>query len=207
MESKSVTPGAGPTDPYNSPITTTDAASMLRVRVNPNMKPYTKAIVLANNKLVDDWEFRVLKEISNSSGTVPASKVWPCWQSYIEGVQIRETKNLIESGMITMPNEKVVDFWRDTFERMTIEELHKMGGGSVGYGWNVIQTYIRLWLVERKWELIYSKSNNPLSWHKESIGHTNLQKGTILPFWDPETLKLITEKVLYVTNIQVKPEN
>lgn len=192
-------------DVYNVPISVTDASSMLRTKIQPNMRPYTLQVVKLNNRLVDDWEEKVLKKMADRRGTVPSGKVWPSWKLYFEGKGILEYVKI--RNMIPRVTKDQLKFWTEFFHHSTLEEIHSCGVGVVSFGWDIIETELRSWNADQKWEKIFSKSEDPLEWEKMAPSHQSLLKGELFPFWNQEILKTISEKVGTILHLQITPEN
>lgn len=194
-------------DAYNMPISTSDAAAMLRRRVAKNEKPYTQEVVKQNNRRVDAWKKNVLDKIADHRGFVPSGRVWGSWQLYDEGMSVREYRTLKAQGMIPEVSSEVLAYWREFFETMTPEEMTGYGSGTISTGWTILNSYIKMWYADQKYECVFSKSDDPLVWEKEYHKHTDLLQGKTLPFgWTEEQLKDIQEKVLSVLTNTVKPQ-
>ena len=179
----------------NVPIKTDDAASMLRRKAQNNDRPYIAETTRANNKRVDDWKKKVLNKIADQRGSVPAARVWGCWQLYDEGKSIQKYMELKNQGMLVPVPGAVLDFWKDFFENKTVEEMHAYGSGTVSYGWSIVKQHIQTWFIEQKWDRLYSKSDDPLWWERNYHPHKGVLDGDILPFWTHEKLDDISQKV------------
>jgi len=190
---------------YNAPISTEDAASMLRKAVPRNERPDTATVIRLNNKRVDDWKKNVLDEMS-SSRKIPAGRVWESWKLYDEGKNIEQLQKLKEIGVLPDIPASTVEFWKNLLENSSVEELHAYGSGTIAMGWNIIQTYIKTWFANQKWEKLFSQSDDPLFWEKNHHSHNQLLRGEVLPLWDKETFLDINHKVSIILNIQVNPD-
>jgi len=190
-------------DYFNSPISVTDASSMLRATPQKNELPYTVRVIKMNNKLVDEWEKKILRKIEDRRGTVPSGKVWPSWQLFKEGKEMIKYSEV--SDMIPRASKEQLEFWITFFENSTIEELYEIGIGALGFGWSVIEDEIRLWNADKKWEELFSQTEDPLEWEKKSPSHQALLRGDLFPFWDKKKLQTIGEKVGTIFNLQITP--
>lgn len=195
------------TDPGMAPIRVSDACSMLRKRIHLNERPYTNAIYKYNNSLVDEWNEKVMLKIADKNGQVRAGQVWGEWRFFLDGKTIPPFMKAIEDGYVCRPTSQAVDFWVDLFTKKSVEELAAFGQSSIGHGWKLIvdETFIRASI--EKWEKVYKGYDDPMAWRKR--GHNNPKlwaEDYDSPFWGPEELKDVTQKVLTVLKISVSPE-
>ena len=190
-------------DYYNTPISVDDAASMFRRKPNRNDRPYVAETTKLNNRKVDDWKKKVLQNVCNESGKLQVGRVGKSWQLYEEGKVIEKYIEMKEKGMFPEYSEEVIEFWKDFFENLTVEEMHGYGSGVVFAGWQIIQSYIKTWFAEQKWERLFSKSSDPLWWEKNYHPHTDYLEGRVLPLWDPEKFKDINQKVAAILGNEV----
>lgn len=188
------------------PISTSDAAGMLRVRVPKNGREYEKAVMTQNNYLVDDWKENVLDKMTTNRKIACAS-VWPSWCLYLEGKTCIKVMEMLQAGLIQEPPEKAVGFWKELFETSSIEDLHALGSGTVSSGWTIIQTYFKLWYAQQKYEALFSHSDDPLYWEKNKGSCAALLNGEVLPFWDKETFQDVSDKIRTILQIQVQPDS
>lgn len=193
-------------DVYTSPISTGDASAMLRRRVQKNDRPYIAETTTLNNRMVDDWKTSVLDQIADSRGTVPSGRVWESWRLYNEGKGILKYHDLKEKGMILETLPEVLEFWKDFFEHLNVDEMHAYGSGTVSYGWGIIQNYFAMWYSDQKYEALFGKFDTPLEWEQNHHNHTALLTGEVLPFWTEEILKDIQQKIAAVLLNDVKPQ-
>jgi len=190
---------------HDMPILASDAASMMRKRINKNSKPYTQAVMILNNKLVDRWKTEMLDKISDSNGQILSRNVWKTWLLFQEGVGTEKYMELKEQGVIRHVDENVLEFWKDFFENRSVEEMHSYGSGNVSFGWTIIQNELRMKSAEEKWDKIFSTSSDPHDWYKLSFKYSDLTQGKELPFWNEEILADVQEKVATVLMVQVEP--
>lgn len=196
----------GAVDIMGTPIRVIDAASMMRRPIHANERPYTRAVLKSNNRLVDQWEEQVLKKICGSSGTIAAGQVFSEWMYFYTGKTIKKFIENLNAGLITRPTKEAVDKWVDVFTACNVKQLIDMGQPLVGYGWKLIkdETYIRDQLS--KWETIYSKTDDPLQWRKIANDHPKLwNMDGESPFWGPEDFAEIKEKVMTILSITIQP--
>ncbi len=195
------------TDPGMSPMRISDAAAMLRRRINPNERPYAKTVQQHNNKIVDEWYSSVLLKIADKTGNIRAGQVFGEWRFFYDGKLVSEFIKAYEAGYIERPAKDKVDYWIATFTKKPIEDLAEMGPMAIGHGWKLVtdETFIRSNL--NKWELVYKGSSDPLVWRKNA--HNNPKLWAVdydSPFWDLEELKDITQKVMTVLKLTIEPE-
>jgi len=190
-------------DYFRSPISIDDACSMLRKRVQKNDRPYVTETNKLNNRKVDDWKKTVLQKICNDKGMMPSGKVAKSWELYEEGKVIEKYMEIRKKGMIPDYPKEVIDFWKVFFETLSIEEMHEYGSGVISTGWIILQSYIKSWFAEEKWNRLFSHSSDPLWWEQHHHEHSAYLDGKILPFWDLEQLKDITQKVGVILGNQV----
>ena len=193
-------------DPGMMPIRITDAASMLRKLVDPNERPYTQAVYLNNNKLVDEWYEQILQKIANPSGQVRAGQVWGEWQYYYYGKILPQFMNHLDEGRVCRPTSKAITYWVDVFTKKNASELSKMGQAVVGHGWKLVtdETFIRSSID--KWEKIYSLTNDPLKWRKLAYDNPKLWAADFEnPFWSQDEFKDVTQKVVTILKVNISP--
>lgn len=191
-------------DMYNAPISVGDAVSMLMTVVDKNMKPYTSKVVQANNDLVNRWKKEMVIPLSDSKCTISSGAVVGMWTLFLEGITIKRYIEMKERGMIPTVEPHILEYWKDFFETMSVEDMHSHGTGLVSYGFTVIQNYFKMWYAEQKWERFYSKyPDDPVAWYKNYKSNKALITGKELPFWDEETMKDVNERVGTVLSVQV----
>lgn len=192
-------------DLYNTPITPADAAGMFKTTVSPNERPFTAKVMHANNHMVEDWQEKVLRRMCDSTGCVPSGIVLGSWQLYAEGLSVHEFMKLKEKGMITKTDPKLVEVWKRFILDSSIEELHKVGSACISRGFTVLENYWRTWYAEKKWDKLYSKSEDPYYWQSNYKPHKALITGKILPDgWTKNEMQDVSEKVATVLRTQVK---
>lgn len=190
----------------NVPMSISDATSMLRRKINSYDREYVKITTKLNNRMIDEWEDKVLRNIADPNGKVPSGRVWGSWQLFLEGKEITKYNELRESGVIAEIPDEVFNFWKEFFETKSPEEMHAYGTGSVSYGFGVLQEYIKRWFVDQKWEKLYSQfPDDPLAWEKNYHKHSDVIFGKTLPFWTNDQLKDIQYKVSSVLSNTVTP--
>lgn len=195
-------------DPATLPMRISDAVGMFRREINKNERPYTKAILLSNNTLLDEWENTILKKICNREGKIKAGQVWFEWQYFYTGKIIGSFIEHLEEGLVVRPSKERVDYWIKIFETSSIENLIKIGAPLVGYGWKLLLDDDYIDTMLNRWEKIYKNSNDPLDWRKLSNDYPKLwsENTTVISTrWDEETLKDIQQKVMTIIKTPVQP--
>lgn len=194
-------------NPYNTPMRVEDAASMFRRRVQLNDRPFVAITTKLNNKMVDNWKKTILSEIADNRGTVPSARIWGSWKLYLEGFECKNFAKMKKEGLLPEVDKKVINYWKNFFEKLTVEEMHSYGSGTVSTGWGIIQNYMKVWFAQRKWDEFYSKKpNDPLWWEKNFIKYKSILNGEALPFWNENRLKEIQQKVGAILFNQVNPQ-
>lgn len=192
-------------DIYNLPILIEDAAAMLRRNVSRNERPYTADAIKINNRMVDDWKENVLKKMADSQGRVRSGRVAQSWLLYEEGKTIHSYMKLKKDGLIPDVDEKVAEFWKDFFENLEVSEMKHYGWGTVAKGWGILGNYIQDHFVQKKWEALYSRSEDPFFWEQNHSDIQDFLQGKPHPFWREDQLKDIQHKVTSVLGTTVKP--
>lgn len=199
------------TDPgkamYEAPIKVSDAASMFRVRITNNMRPYTAVVSKMNNDMVDEWENTVLKNIADHRGAIASGRVSDSWLLFQEGKNVLEYMKMREKGLIVRPEPHILKFWIDFFENLSIAEMMSYGKAQVSYGFSLISHEVRCHFAEEKFKALFSMSDDPLEWEKNRVRHADLLAGKPHPFWDEETYKDIIDKVGAILTTNVQPTN
>jgi hypothetical protein len=193
-------------DPGLMPMRITDATSMLRRVVSRNEKPFIAAVYKFNNSLIDEWETVVLKKISDSKGCIRAGQVWAEWNYFYDGKYLPTLIEGINAGTIVRPPADAVKYWVDIFTRLEVEELVAMHAANIGHGWKLImdETFVRT--VLEKWDLIYSKSTDPLEWRKLANENPKFWKQEQQsPFWSIDELPDILEKIKTILGAPIVP--
>lgn len=192
-------------DIYNTPILVEDACSMLRRKISKNEKPYTVEIIKYNNDLVNEWKRVILENVCHPDGKIASGKIPNMWITFEEGKTIGKYMDLKKEGLLQEYPMKTVLFWRDFFENLSVTEMREYGWGIVANGWKYLNSYVLDYFIIKKWETLYSKSEDPLYWEKNSFLVSDFSKGKPHPFWDEELLKDIQQKVDTIISNPVKP--
>ena len=132
--------------------------------------------------------------------------VWG-WQLYNEGIGVQKYVELRDKNMIPKVPKEVLEFWKEFFEKSSVEEMHQYGSGVISFGWGIIQNEIKIWYADEKWENFFSHFKDPLEWEKNRHKQSSLLDGKILPFWNEDILKDIQHKVVAVLMNQVQPQS
>lgn len=193
----------------NSPIRIGDAATMLRKRIPANEKPYTAEVLRQNNARVDEWQRSVLRKIANLDGCIPAGRVEGCLRYFIEGKEIYAIKKFRDTYGEHLPevDEATVKFWIDFIKKSSITDLYQTGGYVLTQGWGIIQNAITLHFSRRKWEEVYSQSDDPATWDKLANDHPHAMNNKQFPFGlDGDTLNDMRDKVMAVLRTPIQPQ-
>lgn len=196
----------GAMDPGLTPVRISDAASMLRRELSANERPYNKTVIKSNNSIIDEWYEVVLEKICGSSGTIMAGQMWCEWQYFYTGKTIKKFVDAINTGHVSRPLNTMVEYWVETFTNADMKQLCNLGAPLVGHGWKLLidESFIREQLL--KWDLVYSKSDDPLQWRKLANNHPKLWNvNGESPFWGPDDYVKISEKVMTLLKIPISP--
>jgi len=193
---------------YNSPISIKDATEMLKRKPQPNDRPFVAGTTNLNNGLVDRWEKEVLNHISDEKDCIPSGRVWDSWQIFEEGIVVTKFIEQKQKGIIQEIKFEDIEYWKNLFENGSITEIFDHGSGSIGFGWRLLNDYIKMWYAEQKYTQFYSKFSTPLEWEKNYHNYTKLLKGDVHPLWSSkETRDIINQKVLSILINNIKPQN
>lgn len=191
---------------HRKPMYIIDASSMFKRKISPNEKPFEKTVMERNNKKVQDWHDRVLKEICDSKGKVIAGRVVSEWQFFDDAEKVTKFHKAIEAGKIKRLSKEIVDYWVNVLRKSSVEDMLDLGVEVIGYGWRVIQDEIFAKKIIDKWERVYGKSDDPLEWRDLANSNSHLWNIDFdNPFWDEEENEVINEKLKAVLGIKVKP--
>jgi len=191
-----------------SPIRVKDLTSMMRRKISNNEKPYTASVLRSNNALVDEWEERVLLRTCNSKSEIPASRAERSLRVFLEGKFI--VHFIKNRSMFPDPPLDTVLHYIDFFRKNDVREIQALGTVVVSLAWGMINTYVKNQLADRKWELVYSQSDDPKEWERLSGTHHSLfdLQNPELPLdLTSEDIRNIGEKVSPILTITIKPDN
>lgn len=200
-------PSFSDVDIVTKPITCHNAQAMLKKAIDPNERPYIQMTLKNNNQLVDEWYQKVLRNICDSTSSIPAGLVWHEWQVFYTGKIIGKFIDHLNKGLVMRPSVESIEYWTSILTTQSVKELVKLGAPLVGYGWKLIidETYIRSSVD--KWEKIYSQSDDPLDWRKLANDYPKLwNTDGESPFWAPEQATEVKTKVMTIMSNPVKPD-
>jgi hypothetical protein len=176
------------------PIRITDAASMMRRKIPKNEKPFTAEVLRCVNREVDEWYNRVLLHIADGGGCIQAGRVEGCLRYFLEGKQAISYQKY-KANMIQYPEEMVM-FWIEKIRDSSITELFEMGPYILSQAWQIIYTSIVNHFAEKKWEVVYSLSDNPATWDKLANANPHTMNHRPMPFGlSEDTIRELREKI------------
>jgi hypothetical protein len=189
----------------NAPMKASDAASMMRRQIGNNDRPYDVEVYKANNAVVDSWYNDVLLKIADSTGNVPAGRVGECLRYYLEGRDVKKYMEL--KSQFPSYTEGQVEFWVNKIRSSSVTELHDVGAFNLHRGWDLIQTYLKDHFAQRKWDDVYSRSDDPCTQDRYANDNPHLMNGRPLPtlLVNIETLKDMQDKVMTVLRNPIQP--
>jgi hypothetical protein len=203
-EVKNITPtyDQNDMDIYNSPILISDATSMFRRQIKPNTPPYTETILRKNNKKVDAWEKDMLNEVCDSDGKIPAGRIQVLLKLYEEGMSYKSF--LDRFPYIPRPTEEQLEYWKNFLDR-PMEELYDDGPELCLLGWQIVCNELKLRDTIKKYEEVYSKSNDPTEWYDLSLKNRPLFDGSYHSFWDEDKIKDISQRIQTIVSLRIQP--
>lgn len=188
----------------NAPIAVSDVASMFRRKVDKNERPLEREVILSNNSLVDRWHKEVLLQLANGDGKIPVMRVNKCFEYFFEGLETRQIQNFKEH-MPTYTDENV-RFWIRFFLDSSINTIHEAGIAVVSAGWATITGGLRNHFAQRRWEVVYSQTTDPLEWDKLANNNPHLMHSRPLPFdLTEDNLKDMEQKIRAVLGNPIQP--
>ena len=188
----------------NIPLKISDAACMLKRVVGTNMKEYDREVITLNNRLVEEWYDKVLKNIASTDGTIPAARAHPCFMTFYDGKEVESQQNF-KTHIVDYQEERV-KYWIRFLHTASIESLHEAGIGIVTSAWSIITSAIKSHFAQRKWEEVYSISNDPLEWDISANDLPALFNGRELPFdLSRGALQDMEEKVQAIVSKPIRP--
>jgi hypothetical protein len=176
------------------PLRISDAASMMRRKITKNEKPYTAEAYRCVNKLVDEWYNSVLLGIADKSGAIPSGRVEGCLRYFLEGKQNLGYQKY-KSHLPHYSDEQVL-YWIDVVSKSSISELYEIGPFVLSQVWHIIYSSIVSHFAEKKWEAVYSHSENPAVWDKLANDNPHVMNHRPMPFGlDEDRVKDIKDKI------------
>lgn len=198
--------GSGSDRYMDNPISIIDASSMLRQRIRKNERPFDEYVKRFNNKRVDEWEDKLLKPLAAQYGQLMASRIWPTWVNFNEGYELRSYFGHPE--LIQNLDNDLVEVWKQRFTSSSFDDLKEMGTMLVMHGWNIVISYIRRYVLRKKYDTVFSTTDDVMEWYKLHQEHKLLFEGDDLPFWTKERINEYTDqlRVLAQLNMNAFPE-
>ena len=189
----------------NAPIKISDCASMFRRQISKNERPMERSVLTQNNRLVDEWYEKVLKNLADREGTIKVMRVNPCFQYFYEGYETKSFQKY--RNYLPKYDEETVMFWIKFFLTNDIEKIHEAGISVVSAAWGIITGALRTHFVDKRWEAVYSQSDDPLMWDKLANSNPHVMNGRPLPYGlMPDDLANIEQIVRVVINNPIRPK-
>ncbi len=189
----------------NAPIKISDVSSMFRRQVAENERPFQKIVLTQNNALVDKWHDEVLSNIADPSGCVPVFRVNKCFEYFFEGIETTQLQKYKEYMPKYEPEN--VKFWINFLLTNKISEIHKAGITVISGAHATITGALRNHFAQKRWEVVYSKTNVPIEWDRLANDNPHLMHGRPLPFdLTEEKLKEMEEKIKIVLGNAIQPQ-
>jgi hypothetical protein len=177
----------------------------LKHKIMRNTPPYTKTIMEANNRLVDQFIEKMLKHIPTRNGTVSGKTVWEMWMCFYEGQGVSQIDDV--SYYIPRLTEDQIKFWTSFFDH-ELDEIYNHGYGMINRGWNILLDEHRSRLADKKYEKICKGVEEPIEWWNNLIKNSEFfDQDKLRPiFWEKDTFLDINDKVMTILRFQVNPE-
>jgi hypothetical protein len=200
MSNDSQTNNEDITNYMNAPIGVSDAAAMFRRRLLPNMTPYESTVINLNNRLVDEWENRMLLKMCNRSGKMPSANVWTTWSIFWEGKNMHIGREILEHKW-SIP-EDVARWWIKYLSDASVLSISEGGAVTASYGREMIVRALRDHFAAEKWSVIYSSSDDPSVWIKKANSNPRTLNQKNYPFsLTEEKYSTIMEKMRYALSV------
>ena len=184
-----------------------DIRKSVIIKTGDNAPALTKISVDSYNKSTEHWLDIVYPEMSNKieGDEIDSNEILAEIGIFKEGDIVKSFIDTIEKGISCRPSKKSVEYWKNVFEKSSVEELMKLGNDTVKSGWKIIadESYIRT--VVYKWDNIYKGTRDPLVW-RERIKFIEDNKVKPETIWDDEKFSDIGMKVLTVIKTVVNVE-
>jgi hypothetical protein len=190
-------------DHYNTPTSPSNAAGMFRKRLTKNDRPFDTVAKKHVNHVIDCTEKDVWLHETDKKGQIKSGIVVDSLNLVDEGMKLRflQSQGLLDKVPTISKDE--VCFWLK-FLKNDVETLTQMGGAYVKLVWDTIITHYTVELQRRRYEEVYSVSDDPHDWWKaRCMSHKHLWfDETTFPqeFVSEEELQEIVEKVSSVAN-------
>jgi hypothetical protein len=188
----------------NAPIRASDVANMFRTKVDRNERPLQKTVQLRNNDLVDRWYKEVLFHLADKEMNIPVLRVNKCFEYFFEGLETTQIQRFKDH--MPVHTEENIRFWIDFFKNNDMDAIHEAGIAVVSAGWSVVTGGLRTHFAQKRWEVVYSQTTNPLEWDKLANNNPNLMHSRPLPFdLTEEDLKDMEQKIQALLGNPIQP--
>lgn len=176
---------------------------MYRRSISRNDRPYDAKVKDLINSLVDEIKEKLLRPLADATGALPSGLIPVAFRIFQQGKEIRLIGRDLE---VLFPpfSDEVVSQWKKFFETSTIEEMFALGVPAVEWGWSIVNHNVRRWIVSEKLSKVYV-SDDPMEWWKAAGVHADLSNGRAHPFWSPEQVMEIRERVGAVMSTVLSP--
>lgn len=189
----------------NAPIKISDCASMFRRNIPKNERPMERAVATKNNAIVDQWYEKVLMKLADGDGTIKVMRVNPCFQYFYEGFETKQFQKYRDH--LPKYTDEDVMFWIKFFLTNDIEVVHEAGISVVSAAWGIITGALRTHFVDKRWEVVYSQSEDPLAWDKLANNNPHVMNGRPLPYGlMPDDLATIEQMVKVIISNPIRPK-
>jgi hypothetical protein len=187
-----------------NPMKISDATAQLRRKISSNERPNEAKIIALNNALVDRWEETVLRP-NSKNGSLPAGSIHPYLVTFLEGRDVRKFSEY-RSHLVEYPEDKVM-YWADFLTNASMEDLQEMGPAVVSSAWGIIFNAVTHYTASRKWEEVYSQSEDPAKWARIAADHQQVIRGEVFPFGlTKDRLMEIEAKVMALLKTPIEPK-
>lgn len=186
-------------DPQKETMLLSDAVAMFKHKIDMNERPYQRISKEYTNSLVDEWHKRVGLQLSDKEGKIICGVATESFMILLEGRSIKSCEQSGQKDFIAVPQREHVEKIIQILTETSVDNLVKLGRIMVGRMFNNIISFLTDERDKLKYELVYSRSDDPLFWFKETNKHAHLLSPERNPLGlTNEKLKELNDKVVAV---------
>lgn len=161
-----------------------------------NEKMYVYQTMMLNNEKYKDFEELVLKQHADENGKIICKKAAFLWIVYDDSREvIRYNKH---GSKLRVVDPEKAKFWIREFEEKSIDELYEYGTNTISSAYGIVIDFFREWIIEQKYERIYSQSNDYEKWFELAEQNKDLIEGREVPF----DIQMVKEKATTLINVR-----
>jgi hypothetical protein len=158
-----------------------DVAKYYRHRLDPNDRKLAYELKEHFNNLYKTFEEQILPRFANKEGKITTKMVSILWVIYEDS---HEVLNFIKnsSKVIRLTDPELAKWWINEFNTKSVVELFGYGKNAVSAGYSIVLDYYRDWMVNEKYNRIYSQSNDFDEWVKLADKNITLMNDEEFPY-------------------------